>query len=118
MASLKIHAPDAEPVSRELTGDLVVGRSPPSDLVVLDPKISRQHCRIAKAPAGWQVEDLDSSNGTRIAGRVIKSHALRDGDKIEIGRTSLVFEATPQKRFAAPIRSSSARDRAARKRRD
>jgi len=117
MASIKIHVPDAAPQVQELTDDLVVGRTAPADLVIPDPKISRQHCRIAKTSTGWQVEDLGSSNGTHVAGRAIKAHPLRDGDKIEIGRTSLVFEATPQKRFAAPTRGSSARDRAARKKR-
>jgi len=117
MATLKILAPDAAPQSQELTDDLVVGRAAPADLIVADPKVSRRHCKIAHTPTGWQLEDLGSSNGTRVGGRTVKSHTLRNGDTIEIGSTSLVFEAAPAKAFAALKRSTSARERAARKRR-
>jgi len=117
MASLKIVAPDVAPQTQELTDDVVVGRTAPAGLVVEDPKVSRQHCKIAKTPTGWQVEDLGSSNGTRVAGRTVKTHPLRHGDTIEIGRTSLTFVGDPVKKFAAVKRASTARERAARKKR-
>ena len=118
MAKLEINVPDRDPVVRDLKGDLVVGRAAPADLVVLDAKVSRRHCKIARSATGWQLEDLGSSNGTRVGGRAVKSHPLRDGDRIEIGRSALVFRAELTTRtFAAPKRSSTARERIASKRR-
>jgi len=113
---LKVIVPDQDPRTVELTGDAVVGRVEPADIVVADPKVSRRHCRFAKSGAGWIVEDLGSSNGTRIGGVAVKSRALRDGDQIEVGRTTLVFEASPARVFEAPVRRS-ARDRLGARRR-
>jgi pSer/pThr/pTyr-binding forkhead associated (FHA) protein len=117
MAKLEISSPGKPSTSETLESDLVVGRAAPADLVVVDAKISRRHCKIGRSATGWQLEDLGSSNGTRIAGKLVKSHPLRDGDRIEIGQSQLVFRASAAKPFAAPTRSGSTRERLGRKRR-
>ena len=71
---------------------LVLGRDPACDLVLASPRISRRHCRIAPAGDGGEIEDLGSSNGTRINGESLAAHrprALHDGDLIEIGGVPL-----------------------------
>ena len=51
-----------------------------------------RHCRIAPGDGGWQVEDLDSSNGTFVDGKRVTSAPLVDGARIELGFWALRFE--------------------------
>lgn len=116
MPHLIVNVPGEEPHRLELVQDVVVGRVAPADVIVADAKVSRCHCTFVKQATGWSVKDLGSSNGTRVSGRVVKTHPLRHGDRVEIGRTVLVFEAAAAKRFDAPVRAS-ARERLASRRR-
>ena len=117
MPKIEITPPGGKSVTKELKNDLIFGRAAPANVVVPDPKMSRRHCKIARSATGWQLEDLGSSNGTRVGGRVVKSHPLQDGDKIEVGQTAIVFHGPEQKKYAAPVRSSSARERMRQKKR-
>lgn len=113
MAQLLVNSPDKPQIVHELAGAVVLGRGGGDrnvDLVVPDTKVSRCHCQVFSEGPAWIVEDLGSSNGTRINGTVRKRHALRDGDRIEIGHTVVTYKADPPKTFAAPTRSA-ARDR-------
>jgi predicted component of type VI protein secretion system len=87
---------------RELSGSLVVGRSPECDVAVRDLLLSRTHCRIEPVGNGWKVVDLNSRNGTRVGWQGVQTHALRDGDHLRMGRTRIVFhtgefEPAPQR---------------------
>lgn len=115
MPQLRVIVPGLEPRVVELTSDVVVGRMEPADLVLADPKVSRRHCKVARSGAGWVVEDMGSSNGTRVGGVGVKSRPLRPGDRIEVGTSVLVFEVAPAKAFEAPVRKS-ARERLAERR--
>lgn len=107
MPHLIVNVPGSDPRRVELEDTVVVGRVEPADLVVEDAKVSRKHCRVSKSRTGWTVTDLGSSNGTRVGGRVVKAHVLRDGDRVEIGRTVLVFHHDPGPKIAAPVRRSA-----------
>jgi hypothetical protein len=72
-----------------LTGTTVIGRSPDVDLMVPDTGVSRSHCRIE----GDVLTDLGSTNGTYVNGRRVSEHTLRDGDRITVGTTDLVYRA-------------------------
>ena len=104
MPQLIVTVPERDPQTVELDDTLVVGRVAPADLVVADAKVSRRHCKVSKSRAGWTVTDLGSSNGTRVAGHVVRAHVLRDGDRIEIGRTTLTFRADPERAPTGPAR--------------
>jgi len=70
---------------------VVIGRGHEAGVRVDDPDVSRRHVRVS-APAGqWIVEDLGSTNGTRVNGTVVREHYLRNGDEIVIGNTVLRF---------------------------
>jgi len=64
---------------------LVIGRAAPSDIVVPDPNLSRQHARFTWNDQGIWVEDLESTNGTRKNGERIKRAKVAPGDDISIG---------------------------------
>lgn len=69
----------------------VIGRVAGCDLVIQDGKASRRHARIVVAGGVAEVEDLQSSNGTRLNDKPVTRRMLRDGDRIQIGATVLVY---------------------------
>ena len=73
-------------------GKLTLGREADNDLVVEDPKTSRNHAHITRDNGVWYLRDLGSSDGTWTdAGRVDRLE-LADGAVFRIGRTYLRFE--------------------------
>jgi len=73
------------------TPDVIIGRTPTSDLTLVDEGISREHAVISWDEDGFSIEDLQSTNGTRVNGKRIRSVELQDGDQIQIGRTLFTF---------------------------
>jgi predicted component of type VI protein secretion system len=80
---------------RELTAAVVIGRSPECDIAIRDILLSRTHCRIEPLGQGWRLVDLDSKNGTHVGWQAIKTHDLRDGDHLRMGRTRIVYFTSP-----------------------
>lgn len=80
------------PISLE---DMVVGRSPEqADIVVPDSSVSRRHLRLVRVGAVVTLIDLGSRNGVAVDGRRVDgSTVLREGDRITVGRTEMVFHA-------------------------
>jgi pSer/pThr/pTyr-binding forkhead associated (FHA) protein len=73
------------------TPDVIIGRTPTSDLTLVDEGISREHAVISWDADHFSIEDLQSTNGTRVNGKRIRSVELQDGDQIQIGRTLFTF---------------------------
>jgi pSer/pThr/pTyr-binding forkhead associated (FHA) protein len=73
-----------------------IGRLSSNGLVLdWDPEISRVHARLERHGDVWTlVDDGLSRNGTFVAGeRIAGRRRLRDGDTIQLGRTTLQFRA-------------------------
>lgn len=70
---------------------LLLGRVVGSDFVIDDVKCSRRHARLCVQGSVVEIEDLGSSNGTLLNGKQVQRRVLRDGDKIQIGKTVIVF---------------------------
>lgn len=70
---------------------LVVGRDERCHLVLDDPTVSRRHARLRRRDGCWSIEDLASTNGTRLNGWRIENARLRDGDRLALGGAELVF---------------------------
>lgn len=78
-----------------LSEELTVGRSDDCDITLPSSKVSRQHARFQAADGGVTVEDLGSSNGTRLNGRAIGGvQALMDGDSVTIDAFTLTVAIT------------------------
>jgi transcriptional regulator with PAS, ATPase and Fis domain len=60
-------------------------------LGVADPRMSRQHARLAVVDHQWVIEDVGSRNGTVVDGEHVDRRALEDGQVIELGRTAFVW---------------------------
>jgi hypothetical protein len=70
-----------------------LGRSRSCDIVLDDANVSRRHAEVRPRGGGWIVADLGSTNGVAVNGaRIEQAHALRPGDRIELGTTALTFE--------------------------
>ena len=71
--------------------DITIGRALDNDVVLESNDISRRHVRIEPAGTLLRLVDLGSTNGTRVNGRRVQEHLLRDGDVVELGGTQLLF---------------------------
>ena len=82
---------------RELAdGEFTMGRSSTCDIVLDDPRVSRQHARLRVAGNSLFIEDLGSRNGTMIDGERLASADLRGGDVISLGGLSLELVAAQE----------------------
>ncbi|MBP8132401.1 MAG: sigma 54-dependent Fis family transcriptional regulator [Candidatus Hydrogenedentes bacterium] len=66
-------------------GDVVVGRGADCDIVLLDPAVSRRHCRIVREGTDIWLEDLGSRNPALLNGAPVRRARLEPGDEISIG---------------------------------
>lgn len=72
----------------------VIGRVDECTVTLDDPKVSRRHAEIRPAGDGYRLIDLGSTNGTEVNGRPVTEQVLAEGDRIRIGDSVLVFEAS------------------------
>lgn len=63
----------------------VIGRREECDFRVPLPSVSRRHCRLVKDGQYVRVEDLGSSNGTRVNGERVELAVLSAGDVLSVG---------------------------------
>jgi signal transduction histidine kinase len=81
----------------ELIDEMRVGRAPDNDLCLLDPSVSRYHARITPYQHGFILQDLYSSNGTKLRRTILPPDVLQgllSGDLIEFGNTKLRYHTT------------------------
>ena len=77
-----------------VNGEVVVGRADECDVQVDVPALSRRHALVRAGPP-MTVEDLGSSNGTKLRGRKLEQGeraGLQAGDAIEVGPVMLVVQ--------------------------
>lgn len=72
---------------------LTLGRATDNDLVIRDARVSRHHARLQVRQGRLVLTDLHSTNGTRVNGVRVGEVALGEGDRIQIGDTTLVVES-------------------------
>lgn len=104
-----VREPNRAPRTIELGSRPVrIGRSTECELVLRDPRVSRQHARLHARDGLFVLTDLGSTNGTKVNGHRIREIVLGDGDAIQIGDSILVVESSN-----APRRPGSAATSAA-----
>ena len=62
-----------------------VGRLPDNDIRIDNPAVSGHHALVINILNDSFLEDLNSTNGTYVNGKIIKKHALQHGDVITVG---------------------------------
>lgn len=73
-------------------GEVILGRSIESTVVINDPTVSARHARIYTYLSVSYIEDLNSSNGTFVNDKPVKKHILKRGDVIRLGKYRLVVD--------------------------
>lgn len=73
-----------------------VGANPgPGNITLMDPFASTRHARIYQSQGSWWVQDLGTTNGTWLNNeKIYGSYCLEKGDRIRIGRTTLIVVPT------------------------
>ena len=85
---------------------ITIGRRPDNDVCLAHPAVSGEHAAIVTILSDSFLEDLGSTNGTRVNGGPISKHFLCDGDEIDIGRQVLVYVVDESVRLLAPPKRS------------
>jgi ABC transport system ATP-binding/permease protein len=92
--------------------EITIGRQEGNTIRLTERNVSRRHARLLRQNGRVVVEDLGSSNGTRINGeRISGQSAIKDGDLLQIGDYDLALqnEAALAASKAAPASSASTR---------
>ena len=78
-------------------GRNILGRGSTTDPrhIVDDGKCSEQHVLLVGSEDGVQLTDMGSSNGTVVNNQEVQNVALNKGDKVRIGKTTMVFVTMP-----------------------
>src|SRR5437899_50908 len=78
--------PEAGAVFALASAEVVLGRGIDAMLRFDEPSVSRLHAKITHMGRdAYRIEDLDSTNGTYVGGRLIHSVMLHSGDRIQLG---------------------------------
>jgi pSer/pThr/pTyr-binding forkhead associated (FHA) protein len=68
---------------------MVIGRGRSADMVIAEPTISRAHAAIGYEEGRFFMQDLGSTNGTRVNGAREGRLRLSDGDEMRLGKLRL-----------------------------
>jgi pSer/pThr/pTyr-binding forkhead associated (FHA) protein len=86
---------------------ILIGRGTSKDdgIRIPDSAISKTHCVLRRLGDSYVLADLDSRHGTFVNEGRIREMLLAHGDRIRIGRSSLLFENRAQRQ---PVRDIGA----------
>jgi len=68
-----------------------IGRGSDNELVLDTKHISRYHAVLLAGPVHTSIEDLNSTNGVFVNGKRVSRQALKDGDRVTVGRTQFRY---------------------------
>lgn len=91
-----------------------LGRDAQNDLVIPDAQISRRHALLRRRGDLWEVEDLDSTNGTFVNDVPVSGvTALGPGDTLRVGQTTMRLEVEEEEVAAVPVDEPALEEEAA-----
>jgi hypothetical protein len=71
-----------------------IGRDASCDLAIADMTVSRLHAQLERTPEGWLLSDLESRNGTRVNGWLVRGKVpVGAGDLVSFGSLDVIFAA-------------------------
>ena len=71
-----------------------IGRKPSNDISIDNLSVSGVHAQVITILEDSFLEDLGSTNGTYVNGKLIKKHALAHGDNITLGKYQITYHNT------------------------
>lgn len=74
-----------------------IGREATNQIQLRDTEVSRQHAKIIRTRGSqFEIVDCGSSNGTYVNSRRVDTQRLRSGDRVQVGRTLMIFTGGPE----------------------
>ncbi|MFT5665424.1 MAG: pSer/pThr/pTyr-binding forkhead associated (FHA) protein [Gammaproteobacteria bacterium] len=70
-----------------------IGRKPNNDIHIDNLSVSGKHAQVITILEDSFLEDLGSTNGTYVNGKLIKKHALDNGDNITLGKYQIIYHS-------------------------
>jgi pSer/pThr/pTyr-binding forkhead associated (FHA) protein len=70
---------------------VTIGREEGNAVRLNDDRVSRFHAKVQVDQGQVVLTDLDSTNGTRVNGETVQLRLLRPGDRVQMGRSTLVY---------------------------
>ena len=102
MAKLLVHESAGIREFEIIDAEVHMGRELDNTLRLPDPSVSRHHCVLRKVGGGFEIQDLQSSNGVLVNGNRVQSSILHDGDRLTVGQVHLTF-VDPRSEVGATI---------------
>lgn len=99
-----LDGPDKGAQFQLVAGEIKIGRGDTNDVVLHDPRCSREHAVLRITPQAVLIEDRGSSTGVTVDGQKGSRAFLSNGSKIVIGSTTFLF-----KKVVTPSRVPSAK---------
>ncbi len=93
VAKLITTSSTGEATEFELTNETTtIGRKPGNDIQIDNLSVSGRHAQVITILEDSFLEDLGSTNGTYVNGKLVKKHALEDGDNITLGKYQITYQ--------------------------
>jgi len=73
------------------TSSVLIGRADEAEVSIADASVSSHHARITQNSQGFEIIDLDSTNGTFVGGKRTSRSQLRNGDQVTVGNIEFMF---------------------------
>ncbi len=71
-----------------------IGRKPGNDIPIDNLSVSGRHAQVITILEDSFLEDLGSTNGTYVNGKLVKKHALESGDNITLGKYQITYQSS------------------------
>lgn len=96
MGKLVVNLDGTTVAEYELTRDrYTIGRLPDNDIHLDNLAVSSHHAAVITILKDSFLEDLNSTNGTYVNGKLVKKHALQSGDMVVIGKYQIKYIGEP-----------------------
>ena len=96
MAKITVRTADGKTQEYELGPQVLrIGKDPSSEIYIPSQYVSRRHAEISPAGERFVIQDIGSTNGVRVNGRVLRVKepcSLVSGDRVQLGDVVLTYE--------------------------
>ena len=105
MPKLKVMLPETGEVTHELADELItLGRVSENMIQIEDGSVSSRHAQLTLSGNGnYQLQDLGSTNGTRVNGAPASDVVLRHGDRVRFGQIEAAYYSDNPPAVAEPL---------------
>jgi serine phosphatase RsbU (regulator of sigma subunit) len=93
-----------------LEAPCLVGRAALNHVIIDDPRVSRQHAKIAEEEGGYVVYDLNSANGTYVDEQPVKRRRLEYGQTVRFGPYAFSFKEARERAASGPAPTAFGRE--------